>query len=72
MFIGALNGAAVFFFPAIRRLQLHKRIPVASLFVFYWCNWGYHYGRDVCFVRSRNLIENWERDMGIRHFQMSL
>jgi hypothetical protein len=72
MFLGVLNGFAMLFFPGVRRLPLYKRLPIASFFVFIWSNWGYHYGRDLILVRSRNLIENWERDMGIRHFQLSV
>ncbi len=72
MFMGVLNGIVVYFFPAIRRLPFYKRLPVASLFVFYWSNWGYHYGRDVVLVQTRNVIENFERDMGFRHPQISL
>jgi hypothetical protein len=72
MFLGVLSGFAVFFFPAIRRLALYKRLPISTAFVFLWSNWGYHYGRDLVLIKTRNLIENWERDMGIRHHQMSL
>jgi len=72
MFLGVLSGIAVFFFPAVRRLPLYKRLPISSLFVFFLSNWGYHYGRDLVLIKSRNLIENWERDMGLRHFQISV
>lgn len=69
---GVFNASCVFFFPAIRRFALYKRVPVACLFLAYWMNWGYHYGRDLVLVKTRNLIENWERDHGIRNFQLGL
>jgi hypothetical protein len=65
-----MNGIAVFFFPAIRRLPLYFRLPISSLFVYFWSNWGYNYGRDYVYVKTRNVIENWERDMGLRNFQI--
>jgi hypothetical protein len=72
LFMGVGTGFATFFFPAIRRLPIYFRLPVAGLGCFYFCNWGYNYGRDLVWVRCRNIIENWERDMGLRNFQMSL
>jgi hypothetical protein len=72
MFLGVFSGFTLFFFPAIRRLPLYKRLPVSFFAVFLLSNWGYHYGRDLILIRTRNLIENWERDMGIRHFQLSI
>lgn len=67
-----LNGFLIFFAPGVRRLAMYKRVPIASLFVFYWANWGYHYGRDQTWVRIRNTLENWERDMGLRNFQTAI
>jgi hypothetical protein len=66
---GIMNAIAVFFFPGVRRLVFYKRIAVAAPFLYFWYSWGYGFGRDQVWVRSRNIIENWERDMGIRNFQ---
>jgi hypothetical protein len=71
MFYGVSNGFVALFLPGIRTLAFYKRIPIASLFVLYWCNWGHNYGRDLVLVKSRNFIENWERDNGLRQFQLS-
>ncbi len=69
---GIINAIAIYFFPGVRRLVFYKRAAVALPFFFLWMNWGYNYGRDIAFVSTRNIIENWERDMGIRHFQTGL
>jgi hypothetical protein len=72
LFIGMTNAFVLFFFPAIRRLPLYYRIPIASLSCYLWCNWGYNYGRDLVLVKTRNVIQNWERDYGLRHWQTGL
>ena len=72
MFLGVMSGIAMFFFPAIRRLVIYKRLPIAFIPVFLLSNWGYHYGRDLVLIKTRNLIENWERDVGVRNFQMAI
>lgn len=72
MFYGVMNGIAAFFFPGVRRLALWKRLPISFFFVFLWSNWGYHYGRDIVLIKSRNFIEHWERDMGLRNHQLSI
>ena len=69
---GLLNALAIFFFPGVRRLVFYKRALIALPFLYGWMHWGYNYGRDIAFVSTRNIIENWERDMGIRHFQTGL
>jgi hypothetical protein len=69
---GLINAVAIYFFPGVRRLVFYKRIPIALTFLYFWMHWGYNYGRDIAFVSSRNIIENWERDMGFRNFQTGL
>jgi hypothetical protein len=66
---GLINGIAMFFFPGVRRLVFYKRLAISFPFFYYWYNWGYGFGRDLMWVRGRNIIENWERDLGLRHFQ---
>ncbi len=66
---GLINAFFIYFAPGVRRLAFYKRIPITIPFLVFWSNWGYNYGRDLAFVSSRNYIENWERDMGFRHFQ---
>jgi hypothetical protein len=70
--IGFLNGVALFFFPGVRRLAIYKRLPIAGIVAFWWFNWGYHYGRDLVYHKTRLAVENWERDMGLRNFQLGL
>jgi hypothetical protein len=69
---GLINGMAIFFFPGVRRLVFYKRALIALPFFYGWVNWGYNYGRDIAYVSSKNIIESWERDMSIRHFQTGL
>jgi hypothetical protein len=72
LFWGTLSGVVALFFPGIRRLAFYKRLPFAFGLCYFWAKIGYNYGRDVLLVKTRNVIENWERDMGIRHFQLSI
>lgn len=72
LIMGMLSGTVLFFFPAIRRLSIYKRLPLSIVMAFYWYNLGWNYGRDYVFVKTRNHVENWERDLGIRHFQTGL
>jgi hypothetical protein len=43
----------MFFAPGIRRLQVYKRIPIALFFTGLWMNWGYNYGRDLVWIKSK-------------------
>ncbi len=59
----------MFFFPGIRRLPFYARFPISLVFVYGWMNWGRNYGRDLVRTHTRSFIENWERDVGVRHWQ---
>jgi hypothetical protein len=72
LFFGLVTGAAMFVLPAVRRLPLYKKLPFIGVAIYFWHNWGYNYGRDLVWVKNRNIIEGWERDMGIRNFQTGL
>ena len=43
---GIIHGFVMFFAPAIRRMPLYKRAPIALITVGVWMNWGYYFGRD--------------------------
>ena len=65
--LGMLFGAGFYFAPGIRRLPFYFRIPAAGGMFMYMFNFGRNYGRDVLYVRTKPMIENYERYSGIRH-----
>jgi len=61
---------SIFFFgPAIRRLPLYKRLPIAVFPGYLVYCWFTNYAKDQLMVIGKNYLENWERDIGARHYQ---
>jgi hypothetical protein len=61
---------SIFFFgPAIRRLPFYKRLPIALLPGFMIYSWFNNFAKDQLMVIGKTMIENWERDLGSRHYQ---
>jgi len=67
--MGFFFTTIMFFGPAIRRLPLYKRIPIALLPGLFFYNWYNNFARDQLMVIGKTMIENWERDSGARHYQ---
>ena len=58
-----------FFAPAVRRLAFYKRVPIAVFPGFLIFKWFENFAKDQLMVIGKTMIENWERDLGSRHYQ---
>lgn len=76
---GVAHATVMYFLPGIRLLPWYRRIIIPLIVFAFWKKWGYNLGRDFVFVKGkkiikkgRGIIENWERDFGIRNNQTGL